>query len=278
MADAKDTLASYLRPFGLDAQDVIDAAWTFVQANPNLASNEALIVDSTRNTTTYKNRFAGNAARVAKGLPELSPGAYLQYEEAYRQKLRSSGMPIGFYDTQQDLARFIGNDTDPDELRERISLGYKAVKDADPQIVAEMKRLYMVDDASLAAFFIDPEKSKDIVLRQAQAAQIAAEAQTQAEMRLSAQEAESLAQQGITSAQARQGFGAISASRELFDTTMAGEEQITRQEQISGVLGTNAAAAQRIAQRQRKRKAAFEEGGGLAETQQGITGLRTAGQ
>jgi hypothetical protein len=278
MADARDTLASYLRPFGLDAQDVIDAAWTFVQANPGLAENEALIVDSTRNTTTYKNRFAGNAARVARGLPELTPGAYLQYEEAYRQKLRSSGMPIGFYDSQQDLARFIGNDTDPDELKQRIDQGYKAVKDADPQIVAEMKRLYMVDDASLAAFFIDPEKSRDIVLRQAQAAQIAAQAQTQAEMRLSAQEAEGLAQQGITTAQARQGFGAISTSRELFETTMAGEEQITREEQISGVLGTNANAAQRIAQRQRKRKAAFETGGGLSETQQGITGLRTAGQ
>lgn len=278
MADARDTLAGYLRPFGLDAQDAIDAVWTFVQANPGLADNEALIVDSTRNTKTYKDRFAGNAARVAKGLPELTPGAYLQYEEAYRQKLRSSGMPIGFYDTQGDLAKFIGNDTDPDEITQRINLGYKAVRDADPQIIAEMKRLYMVDDASLAAFFIDPEKSKDIVLRQAQAAQIAAEAQTQAEMRLSAQEAEGLALQGIDPAEARKGFGAISASKELLNTTMAGEEEITREEQISGVLGTNANAAQRIAQRQRKRKASFEEGGGLVETQQGITGLRTAGQ
>lgn len=278
MADARDTLASYLRPFGLDAQDVIDAAWTFVQENPGLAENEALIVDSARNTKTYKDRFAGNAARVAKGLPELSPGAYLQYEEAYRQKLRSSGMPIGFYDSQQDFAKFIGNDTDPDELKQRIDQGYKAVKDADPQIVAEMKRLYMVDDASLAAFFIDPEKSKDIVLRQAQAAQIAAEAQKQAQMRLSAQEAESLAQQGITSTQARQGFGSLGAASQLFETTMAGEEQITREEQISGALGTNAAAAQRIAKRQRQRKAAFETGGGLSETQQGVTGLRTAGQ
>jgi hypothetical protein len=187
-------------------------------------------------------------------------------------------MPIGFYDTQGDLAKFIGNDTDPDEITQRINLGYKAVRDADPQIIAEMKRLYMVDDASLAAFFIDPEKSKDIVLRQAQAAQIAAEAQTQAEMRLSAQEAEGLALQGIDPAEARKGFGAISASKELLNTTMAGEEEITREEQISGVLGTNANAAQRIAQRQRKRKASFEEGGGLVETQQGITGLRTAGQ
>ena len=278
MADARETLAGYLRPFGLDAQDAIDALWTFAQANPGLVDNEAILIDSTRNTKTYKDRFAGNAARVAKGLPELSPASYLQYEEAYRQKLRGSGMPIGFYDSQQDFAKFIGNDTDPDELRERIMLGYKAVKDADPQIVAEMKRLYMVDDASLAAFFIDPEKSKDIVIRQSQAAQIAAEAQNQAQMRLSAQEAEMLSQQGVDPAEARKAFAGIGASRELFDTTMAGEEQITREEQISGALGTNAAATQRIATRQRKRKAAFEEGGGLGETQQGVMGLRTAGQ
>ena len=43
-------------------------------------------------------------------------------------------------------------------------------------------------------------------------------------------------------------------------------------------LATSAAAAQRIATRKATRKAAFQEGGGLAETQQGITGLRTAGQ
>jgi hypothetical protein len=57
-----------------------------------------------------------------------------------------------------------------------------------------------------------------------------------------------------------------------------GETAITQEEQIAGAFGTNAAAAQRIATRRAKRKAAFQEGGGLAETQQGVTGLRTAGQ
>ena len=278
MADAKQILASYLRPYNLDAQDVIDAAWQFVQDNPGLADNESLIINSARDTKTYKDRFSGNAARIAAKLPELSPAAYLQYEQAYRQKLRASGMPVGFYDTQQDFAKFIGNDTDPDELSQRISLGYKAVKDADPQIISEMKRLYMVTDDTLAAFFIDPTKSKDIVLRQAQAAQIAAEAQTQAQIQLSAQEAESISLQGIDPTKARTAFAGLSSAKELFDTTLAGEETITRQEQISGALGTNAAAAQRIATRQRKRKAAFEAGGGLGDTQQGMTGLRTVGQ
>lgn len=278
MADAKDTLAEFLRPYGLDAQDVIDAAWTFVQANPGLAENESLIIAATSKTDTYKKRFKGNEARRAKGLPELSPAAYLQYEEGYRQAIRAAGFPVGFYDTQEDFQKFIGSDIEPRELTTRLERGYKAVAQADPQIVAEMKRLYMVDDASLAAYFIDPVRAEEIVLRQAQAAQVAAQAQTQAQMSLTAQEAEGLVRQGVTAEQARQGFGAITQAEELFRTVMPGEEEITRQEQIEGVLGTNAAAAQRIATRQRRRRAEFEAGGGLAETQQGITGLRTVGQ
>lgn len=276
MADARDTLAAMLRPFGLEAQDVINAAWTFVQDNPTLADNSDLLISATRNTETYKRRFAGNAERVRKGYPELSPAAYLQYEQAYRQALRQSGMPVGFYDSEEDLAKFIGRDVDPDELTLRIEKGYRAVTQADPQIVAELKRLYMVDDSALAAFFIDPEKARDIVIRQSEAAQISAAAQRQANMSLTAQEAERLSQLGVTLDEAQQQFAALGQSQELF-TPMAGEEEITRQTQLEAI-GGNAAAAQRIATRKARRKAEFEAGGGLTETQQGMTGLRTVGQ
>lgn len=278
MADARETLSSYLRPYGLDMADVIEAAWQFVQNNPGLADNPDLIIASTRDTQTYRTRFAGNIERRSKGLSELSPSTYIQYEEAYRQTLRSAGFPTGFYDTQQDFANFIGRDLQPSELGTRLERGYKAVTQADPQIVAEMKRLYMVDDASLAAYFIDPVRAQDIVVRQAEAARLAAQATTQAQMTLTTQEAEQLALQGVTEQQARQGFGAIGTSGEVFSALQAGEEAISREEQISGVLGTNAAAAQRIATRQRRRRAEFEAGGGLAETAQGITGLRTVGE
>jgi hypothetical protein len=277
MADARQTLANYLRPYGLDAQDVIDTAWSFVQDNPGLANNSDLIVASTRNTDTYKRRFKGNDERRSKGLAELSPASYLQYEEAYRQAIRSAGFPVGFYDTQEDFEKFIGRDIQPSELTTRLEKGYKAVTQADPQIVAEMKRLYMIDDASLAAYFIDPTRAQDIVLRQSEAAQIAAQAQTQARISLSAQEAETLARQGVTAEQAQQQFGVLAQTQELFQATRQGEEEITREQQLAAV-GGNAAAAQRIATRQRRRRAEFEAGGSLAESQQGITGLRTVGE
>ena len=277
MPSAKQTLASFLRSYGLDAQDTVDAAWGFIQDNPTLADNDTLLVNATRETETYKKRFAGNAERVRKGLPELNPATYLQYEEAYRQNLRASGMPVGFYDTEADFAKFIGADVEPSELKLRLDKGYRAVTQADPQVVAELKRLYMVDDSTLAAFFIDPGKARDIVIRQSEAAQISAAARRQANMALTAAEAEQLSVQGVSPEEAQTQFAALGQMQEIFTPLTQGEQAITREEQLAAVSGS-AAATQRIATRKRQRQAAFEAGGGLTETAQGMTGLRTVGQ
>lgn len=284
MPSARETLKNYLVPFGLgEAKDVLDAVWKFAQDNPSLVNNTDLLVGSARNTATYKARFKGNEERVKKGLPELNPQTYLQYEDAYKATLRRAGMPVGFYDDQNSLTAFIANDTDPNELGERIQLGYQAVRNADPQILAEFKRLYPVTDGDLAAYFIDPNRAKPTfdkyeAQRQAQSAAIAAEAQKQAAMTLTQQEAESLQRQGIGAEAARQGFGAIQQTQGLFEAQMAGEQAVSREEQIGAAFGTNAAAQQRIASRRRRRQAEFEAGGGLTTTQQGVTGLRTVGQ
>lgn len=284
MPSARETLRSYLLPFDLGAaEDVLDAVWKFAQENPNLVNNTDLLLNSARNTATYKERFKGNEARVKKGLPELSPAKYIQYEDAYRASLRQAGMPSGFYDDQVSLQGFIGNDVDPDELGQRIQLGYQAVRNADPQIIAEFKRLYPVTDGDLAAYFIDPQRARPTfdkyeAQRQAQSAIIAAEAQRQAAMTLTQQEAESLQRQGIGAEAARQGFGAIQQTQGLFEAQMVGEQAISREEQIGAAFGTSAAAQQRVATRRRRRQAEFEAGGQLAAGQQGVIGLRTVGQ
>lgn len=284
MADALDILRNYLRPYGLDSDDAVNAAWSFAQANPSLATSETMIVNATRNTDAYKKRFAGNAERAKRGLQELSPATYLQYEEGYRAALRSAGMPVGFYDTQDDFAKFIGSDVEPKELGLRVEKGYKAVTNADPTVVAELKRLYSVDDASIAAFFIDPTRARDLVIKQSQAAQAAAEARRQAGLAISATQAEALATEfgDQTRATAQTGFATIGQTQELFRATAgeaaAGGQDITTEEQIGGVFGTNAEARKKIAERKRRRQAAFEAGGGLTTTQAGVTGLRTVGQ
>jgi hypothetical protein len=88
--------------------------------------------------------------------------------------------------------------------------------------------------------------------------------------------AEELAAQGITAAEAQQGFGQIGTQQELFNP-LQGEQAITQEQQISGTFGTNAEARKAIAARRRSRQAAFETGGGFATTQ-GASALGTVGQ
>lgn len=234
-----------------------------------------VILGRIRMTEQYKKRFAGNAARRSAGFNALSEAEYIGMENTYRQIMRASGLPSGFYDQAEDFNALIGGDVSAAELSSRVNEGYLAVQQANPQVINEMRRLYGVDDSMLAAYFLDPAKATPMLLRQARAAQIASEATLQAQQEIGAATAEELAVAGVTQEQARQGFQTIGAAQELFvplpGTT---EEAITQQEQIAGVFGTQGAAQQRIRQRSRQRQAAFEAGGRFAGQGTTVTGLQ----
>jgi hypothetical protein len=234
-----------------------------------------VILGRIRQTEQYKARFAGNAARRNAGFNALSEAQYIALENSYRQVMRASGLPTGFYDAADDFNTLIGGDVSVAELSSRINEGYLAVQQANPQVINEMRRLYGVDDSMLAAYFLDPAKATPMLLRQARAAQIASEATLQAQQEIGAMTAEELAVAGITQQQARQGFQTIAEAEELFvplpGTT---EQEITQEEQIAGVFGTSAAAQQRIRQRSRERQAAFQAGGQFAGQGTTVTGLQ----
>jgi hypothetical protein len=233
-----------------------------------------VIVGRIRQTPQYQQRFAGNLARRQAGYNVLSEQEYIGLENTYRQTLRAAGLPAGFYDQSDDFNAFIGGDVSPSELNQRIQQGYSAVKNADPQVVSEMRRLYGVDDSQLAAYFLDPQRATPILIRQAEAAQIASQATTQAQMELTATQAEQLATEGISREQARQGFQAVAQAGELF-APIAGEQgtAMTTEERLGAVFGTSAAAQQRLRQKQAERQAAFAGGGGFATNQQGQSSI-----
>ena len=236
--------------------------------------NENIIYGRIKETPEYARRFAGNEARRKAGFNVLSETAYIDQENTYRQLLRTAGLPAGFYDSNEDFTAFIAGDVSPSELNTRINDGYNAVKNSDPQVIAEMQRLYGVDDSQLAAYFLDPVKATPILLRQAQASQISAQATKQAGAEITAQQAEQLAIEGVTTQQAQAGFATIGQAQELFNP-LAGEQGVgmTQQEQIGAVFATDAAAAQRLRKKQAERTAAFQGGGSFAGQGQGQTAL-----
>jgi len=268
---ARAIISNLLSEYGLE--NLTDFVDNLIRTEDIVSGD--VILGKIRQTEQYKARFAGNAARRAAGYNVMSEAQYIAMENQYRQIMRASGLPGGFYDAPDDFTTLIGGDVSAAELSSRINEGYLAVQQANPQVVAELKRLYPVGDGELAAYFLDPEKATPILLRQARSAQIAAEATLQAQQQLSAATAEELAVAGITQEQARAGFQTIAGAEELF-VALPGttEEAISQQEQISGVFGTSAAAQQRIRQRSRERQATFEAGGRFAGQGTTVTGLQ----
>jgi hypothetical protein len=275
--EALDELRAILEYYGLGS--LVDTLASRIIDDPTLVDNPTILLSSIRDTPEYRQRFKGNETRRTRGLPELAPADYIQLESAYRETIRANSLPRGFYDTQEDFATFIAADVSPNELNNRIAQGYNAVMQAEPGTKEELRRLYGLADGDIAAFFLDPDRfQQSDAIRKAQAAAVASEARRQADLQISQQQAESLAREGIGREQAQQGFATIGQAQELFNPLQLGEEGITTEEQISGVFGTNAAAAQRIATRQRRRRAQFEAGGSFAGQQSTQTGLTTAGE
>lgn len=238
-----------------------------------------------------KKRFSGNQARIAAGLQPYKPSEYIAAEKAYIQRLKDNGMPLGFYDTQEDLAKLIGNDVSAAEFDARLQRGYMAAQNAPQAVKRQLQDLYGVSEADMAAYYLDPTRAVDVMgrkksstlyARQLEAAQIAAQGKQQANIQLGAMTAEELAAGGISAAQAQQGFAEIGATQELFKATTgemaAGEQAISTEQQVAGVFGTNAQARQAIAERKRRRQAAFEGSTGFEAGQAGAAGLRTVGQ
>ena len=267
---ASSIIAATLKYYGMDEPALLaDVKTALADRRITGASTIDDIGIQLRESEAFKRRFAGNEARRAANKPAYSVTQYLQLESSYRQVLNAAGMPPDFYNGKEDFETFIAGDISPDEIQYRVQQGYAAVKNADPAVVNELKTLYGLDDGTLAAYFIDPTKTKDAVVRSARAAEIAAQSRRQAGIGLNVTQAESLALQGITESTAQAGFAQIKQQEQLLNP-LQGEDALTQEELIAGTFGTSGAATQRVATTRRRRQATFEGGG--------QTGLGTVGQ
>jgi len=261
---ASSIIAATLKYYGMDEPALLaDVKTALADRRITGASTIDDIGIQLRESDAFKRRFAGNEARRAANKPAYSVSQYLQLESSYRQVLNAAGMPPDFYNGKEDFETFIANDISPDEIQFRVQQGYAAVKNADPAVVNELKTLYGLDEATLAAYFIDPTKTKDAVVRSARAAEIAAQSRQQAGIGLNVTQAESLVLKGVTESQAQQGFSQIRQSEQLLNPLM-GEDALTQEELIAGTFGTSGAATQRVATTRRRRQASFQTGGQTA--------------
>jgi hypothetical protein len=278
-------LADTLRAFGIGNQQFFNELRVAIaEEKLDASSNLDDIGIVLRNSEYLKQRFSANTIRRNAGLQELPLSEILSLENSYSAVLRQNNMPAGFYDDPAtDFQTFIANTTSPQEIQRRVQQGYQAVRQQDPEVLRQFQELYGIGENDLAAFFLDPTKMEGEITKKAQAAELAAQARSAANIQLTGAEAEQIIGRGITATdQTRQALGALGAATGItslnISEMVAGEEAISGSEAVAGILGANAAAQQRIQTRTRRRQAEFEAGGSFAGTQAGTTGLGTAQQ
>jgi len=198
-----------------------------------------------QDTPEYKARFAGNEARKKAGLPVLSPAEYLATEASYQQVMKSAGLPASFYDQPSDFATWIGQNTSPSEIQSRVDLASQAVNLASPAYRQALNQMG-IDDAHLAAYYLDPNKALPLLQKQAATAQIGAEALKQG-LAFDQAYSEQLATEGVSQSAAAQGYSQVAAELGTMQNlgSIYGQSWTQRESEQADIEGSGAAIAKK---------------------------------
>jgi hypothetical protein len=155
----------------------------------------------------WNTRFAGNTLREKAGLQPLSPSEYINTENSYKQVLASAGLPASTMDKAY-LGQLIAADVSPAEVQMRVNAATDAVNNEDAFVIQQLQSQYGLTKGQIALHLLDPATAAPVIQQQVQAAKVGAEA-ARANANIDQQYAMQLAAQGVTQAQAAQGFGNI---------------------------------------------------------------------
>lgn len=221
-----------------------------------------------RDTAEYKARFPAMEALRQSGR-SIDEVDYINYERNAANLEQQYGIPKGYLTSSDTIAKLMVENVTGEDLTSRVQLNAAAQRDAPPELRQTLEDYYGLDaNASLTAYYLDPEYSLDYLNRQMATARIGAQARRQS-LSLGLDSAALLAQRGVSDQQAEQGFAQVASLQGLTAGDGMTVDQATL---VEGVFGNNAAREQ-VERVQRTRNAKFQGGGGAADGQQGISGL-----
>jgi hypothetical protein len=216
-----------------------------------------------RESEPYKERFKGNAQRIAKGLKAVSEAEYIGLEDQYQEILRNAGLPDSYWKqsvdprtgitTQEGFTNFIANDVSAVELEDRVATAQQRLIYANPEVSIALKTFYPdITNGDLLAYALDPTKGLEQIKRRITAAEIGSSA-VQMGLATNVTDAEYLARYGVTKAAAQQGYRTAAeilptASKlsDIYSTQVASPyTQQTAEQEIFNVPGAAEAAAKR---------------------------------
>jgi hypothetical protein len=225
-------------------------------------------------TPQFKARFPGIFERQAKGLPAVSPGDYVNYEDSLAQLESQYHITQGVLTGSKQVAAFIGGDTSIQEVQNRVQNVYAAVNTYPPEVQQFWHENY--GHGSLLSWALDENTALPILEQQATAAQIGGTGAI-AGINLSGNTAMRLAQIGVSASQAQNQFQNLNQQQDLFQSSVSEQPGLAIGEQgVNAAFGLDATAQQQITEREAQRKAEFAGAGSGLIDQYGAPGAGAA--
>jgi hypothetical protein len=229
----------------------------------------------------YKDRFpeiTHAQEQNAKGIPTHVPTAaeIVTYHNTVQSMVDQGLLPAEFA-APDKVTKLINGGVSAAEFQDRVLGGYDKFMNADQADQAAFLAYHpAVDIAHAVGVILDPTIGPAAVDRLITQAKIGGSAIRSGFGPISAGQATSLEQAGLTGESAQSGLTNLALQQPLFANTVGETGDITTDEQLSTLTG-NAAAITEIEQRRATRKAAFSGGGGAASGGTGRQGLGGAG-
>lgn len=279
-----NTLANYLKGIGLGELFSIDTSgnpsgwlWNQLQAG---VDSEAELQVALEATDTFRNRFGvilEQQRRAANGeaVHVMTAAEVLAYEHKVGQSMAAAGMPDWLYDQPEDFHRLILSNFSPKEIEDRIAQGYEYVQASPPEVRQAFDEFYGVGkgDGALAAWALDPEKTKAEIGRATRTAYTGGMAR-RFDITIDKAAAEMIADLPRSEAGIVEGMENVAALNDVFNEGI-GEAQtdLTQQTGLDAEFGADADATGAIERRIGERKANSKSStGGAVLTRSGLSG------
>ena len=194
----------------------------------------------------------------------------LQYIE-YRNTVRTAAKQFGIMEdllTDTKIADYISGKNSAAGLVDRMRMAASAVATVPTETLTALQDYYGVAQNDLISFYLDPDTTQAAIENRYTAAQIGGQAMKQ-QFNVTAQEAENLAKQGMSAADATGAF-ATAKQQENF---MGGPGETATREDILGNISGDVNAQTKLRRIAESRAGQFAGGGDFLTQAGGVTGL-----
>jgi hypothetical protein len=229
-----------------------------------------------RQTPEYQQRFPAMASLAQQG-HAITESQYINYETSAQQMFQAAGLPKGMYDTPDAIAKLLTSNVALPELQTRLQTYQTAAYQSPPEVRQALQDYYGITPGHLTAFFIDPDQALPLIQRDFAAAQAGGEANaTGFAGGITQQQAESLANMGISPTEMTKGFSTLANLNQVIQGLPGQAQGVGTNTALQAQFGQNAQAQQQLEAAQQYQVNQFKEGGQVASNSKGEIGAGSA--